>query len=365
MELEHLGGTYGGNRKPTHFLCLVLKLLQIQPEKEIIIEFIRNPDYRYVRVLGAFYFRLVAKPIDIYQYLEIYYNDYRGVKFRDREGFYQKTHVDELIDQLLNKDECCDVVLPRLPKRFTLGLEPRVSALEDDLSDEIQQVEEEPELRLDALRLKHREQKDEKPEEEEKKDLVTEWHRASDPTYRSARILQEEQWAYERRQAQIKKDRDAEWDARRKEQAADKNRGWKDAEKEVEEERRKERKDREPGERKERERDSRPDRGVDRERRRDDRDNRRHERSDPGRDRDDGERDRHRDRDSHRSREDREHHRDRREDDRQHRDKHRDRDRDRGDRQASDSKRQKKDDDPMSVDGMNKLREQIGLKPLK
>ena len=33
-------------------MCLLLKLLQLQPEKEIIVEFIKNEDYKYVRVLG-------------------------------------------------------------------------------------------------------------------------------------------------------------------------------------------------------------------------------------------------------------------------------------------------------------------------
>ena len=46
MSLDHVGGVYGGNIKPTPFLCLMLKMLQIQPSKDIIIEFIRNPDYK-------------------------------------------------------------------------------------------------------------------------------------------------------------------------------------------------------------------------------------------------------------------------------------------------------------------------------
>ena len=33
-------------------MCLILKLLQLQPDKEIIVEFIKNEDYKYVRVLG-------------------------------------------------------------------------------------------------------------------------------------------------------------------------------------------------------------------------------------------------------------------------------------------------------------------------
>ena len=48
MELDHLGGTFGGNRKPTPFMCLVMKMLQIQPEKDIVVEFIKNEEYKYV-----------------------------------------------------------------------------------------------------------------------------------------------------------------------------------------------------------------------------------------------------------------------------------------------------------------------------
>lgn len=35
------------------------------------VEFIKNEDYKYVRLLGAFYLRLVGKPLDVYQYLEV------------------------------------------------------------------------------------------------------------------------------------------------------------------------------------------------------------------------------------------------------------------------------------------------------
>ena len=46
MELKFVGGVYGGNIKPTPFLCLTLKMLQIQPEKDIIVEFIKNEDFK-------------------------------------------------------------------------------------------------------------------------------------------------------------------------------------------------------------------------------------------------------------------------------------------------------------------------------
>lgn len=46
MELRYIGGIFGENVKPTPFLCLILKMLQIQPEKDIIIEFIKNVDFK-------------------------------------------------------------------------------------------------------------------------------------------------------------------------------------------------------------------------------------------------------------------------------------------------------------------------------
>ena len=67
--------------QPTPFLCLVLKLLQLQPEKEVILQYILQDDFKYARVLGAFYLRLTCSPLDCYKYLEPLYNDYRKLRF--------------------------------------------------------------------------------------------------------------------------------------------------------------------------------------------------------------------------------------------------------------------------------------------
>jgi pre-mRNA-splicing factor 38A len=48
MELKFLGGVYAGNIKPSPFLCLSLKMLQIQPEKDIVVEFIKQEDFKSV-----------------------------------------------------------------------------------------------------------------------------------------------------------------------------------------------------------------------------------------------------------------------------------------------------------------------------
>eukprot|EP00808_Paulinella_micropora_P020495 g52847.t1 len=134
VDLVCVGGTYGGQRKPTKFMCLLLKMLQIQPDKDIVVEFILNDDYKYVRILGATYMRLVGSPTEIYQYLEPLLKDFRKVRIRDPMGAYKITHMDEVIDGLLTQDYYFDIALPRLPKRVHLEapkrLPPRVSGLE-------------------------------------------------------------------------------------------------------------------------------------------------------------------------------------------------------------------------------------------
>ena len=120
-------------------------MLQLQPEKEIVIELIKNPDFKYVRVLGAFYLRLVGRPVDIYKYLELLYNDYRKIRHRTSAG-WEVIRVDEFIDELLTQDYSCDIALPRLPKRWHLEeagmLEPRTSLAEADLEDSEEEEEE-------------------------------------------------------------------------------------------------------------------------------------------------------------------------------------------------------------------------------
>jgi len=48
VELREIGGTYGGARRPTKFMCLMLKMLSIRMEREIAIEFIRQSEYKVI-----------------------------------------------------------------------------------------------------------------------------------------------------------------------------------------------------------------------------------------------------------------------------------------------------------------------------
>ncbi|XP_022756188.1 pre-mRNA-splicing factor 38 isoform X2 [Durio zibethinus] len=216
MELDHIGGTYGGNRKPTPFMCLVMKMLQIQPEKDIVVEFIKNDDYKYVRVLGAFYLRLTGIDSDIYRYLEPLYNDYRKVRLKSPEGNFTLTHVDEVIDELLTKDYSYDIALPRIKKRWTLeslgALDARKSVLEDDFEEE----EEKDENEQDDLEEEVAHEKDyyqtRSPARERDRDRRRDSHRHRDRDYERDRDYDRERGRGRDRDRDRERDRDRDRD---------------------------------------------------------------------------------------------------------------------------------------------------------
>ncbi|GAA5910826.1 hypothetical protein JCM8208_001006 [Rhodotorula glutinis] len=132
VELEAVGGTYA-NTRPTEFICLVLKLLQLQPEREIVLEYLRADEFKYLRALAAFYVRLTFDSLNCYEVLEPLLNDYRKLRFRAMDGSYSILTIDEFADQLLHGDSACEIQLPRLTQRKVLeeteGLAPRRSKL--------------------------------------------------------------------------------------------------------------------------------------------------------------------------------------------------------------------------------------------
>jgi len=134
IELKYIGGTFGGNRRPSNFLCLILKMLQIQPDDEIVLEFVKNKDYKYLRALGAFYWRLVGRAQDIYKVLEPLYSDYRRLVVRKESGKFEELNMDEFIDNLIRNDIYCDVTLPRISKRHVLEEEGLLDAYQSALN---------------------------------------------------------------------------------------------------------------------------------------------------------------------------------------------------------------------------------------
>lgn len=98
LELKAVGGVYGNN-KPTEFMCLLLKLLQIQPEKEILLEYLQADEFKYVayvtegcassrylrylRALAAMYIRMTFRAAEVYEILEPLMRDFRKIRYRN------------------------------------------------------------------------------------------------------------------------------------------------------------------------------------------------------------------------------------------------------------------------------------------
>ena len=101
-------------------MCLVYKMLLILPDREIIQEYLKQPDYKYLRALAAFYLRLTEPHKKVYLGLEPYLKDFRKLRFRDPDGRYKIIHMDEYIDWLLTMESVFEINLPFLPKRYNL-----------------------------------------------------------------------------------------------------------------------------------------------------------------------------------------------------------------------------------------------------
>eukprot|EP01054_Gregarina_sp_Poly1_P005359 Gregarina_sp_Poly_1__5358@NODE_282_length_10089_cov_123_197964_g244_i0_p7_GENE_NODE_282_length_10089_cov_123_197964_g244_i0NODE_282_length_10089_cov_123_197964_g244_i0_p7_ORF_typecomplete_len218_score26_41PRP38/PF03371_15/2e56_NODE_282_length_10089_cov_123_197964_g244_i074688121 len=139
--LQYIGGTYGGNRKPTPFLCLVLKLLQIGPADEVMEEYLNASDFKYLQALGAFYVRLTAHEQNVYRWLEPLLNDNRKLIVRQHDGGFKMVYMDVFIDDLLHAKTYLDVALPELKPRRELematvaSLSPRPSLVAEEFAD--------------------------------------------------------------------------------------------------------------------------------------------------------------------------------------------------------------------------------------
>jgi pre-mRNA-splicing factor 38A len=137
-DMTFLGGTYGQQR-PTPFLCLTLKLLQLLPGRDIVLLYLHQPDFKYLSALAAFYVRLTFDAVDVYKTLEPLLADYRKLRRRTRDGGYVLTYLDQFVDDLLTKERVCGTSLRKLPQRSLLEdlgqLEERVSPLGDEIDE--------------------------------------------------------------------------------------------------------------------------------------------------------------------------------------------------------------------------------------
>lgn len=61
IKIRYIGGLYSGAKKPTKFLSLVFKLLQMNLPKEIALEYLKAREYKYLNAIALMYLRLILK----------------------------------------------------------------------------------------------------------------------------------------------------------------------------------------------------------------------------------------------------------------------------------------------------------------
>ena len=148
VDLTFVGGTYNDGQRPTPFLCLAFKMLQLNVEREVVDVYLREggEEFKYLRVLAAFYVRLTSESSEeVYTRLEPWLEDLRKLRRRGNQG-YSLTTVDEFVDDLMTKERVCATSFWKLVGRQQLEdedkLEERVSPLQHMLDQEEEDGEE-------------------------------------------------------------------------------------------------------------------------------------------------------------------------------------------------------------------------------
>ncbi|KAH0801649.1 PRP38 family protein [Histomonas meleagridis] len=126
--IKGVGGLYGHLKLPCEFLCLFLKLLELEPSRDIILYFLNTRCWqmKHLRLLAALYVRFTFPPEEVYIVLEPLLMQYNQVAIL-RDDEFQITHFDEIIHSFIHDEFWCGVSLPPLTPR--VGLPPRHSPL--------------------------------------------------------------------------------------------------------------------------------------------------------------------------------------------------------------------------------------------
>lgn len=117
---------------PSTFLSCLLRLLEIEPLKEVISVYLNQLGYnefKYLTALILIYIRLVYTSEEVYVMFDEYLSDYRKLRMKLKSPtfgdnmipvHFTLTYIDVWIDDLLTKERVVDIILPRLVDRQTL-----------------------------------------------------------------------------------------------------------------------------------------------------------------------------------------------------------------------------------------------------
>jgi pre-mRNA-splicing factor 38A len=100
-------GTMEPSGRPFPFVCLLVKLFQLLPSQEIIQFFVDQEEFKYLKVLGLLYMRIVYRDKKL---LLPHLQDYRKVRVYDNE--WKLLHIDDVVDSLLNDGHFIGLTLP-------------------------------------------------------------------------------------------------------------------------------------------------------------------------------------------------------------------------------------------------------------
>jgi pre-mRNA-splicing factor 38A len=88
-DLDYVEGMRGEAElaQPTPFVCLLQRLVQLDPPPELLDELIRQDDLKYVRLLAIVFVRLtVEDPVVVHAALDVGLGDYRTLRLREPLG---------------------------------------------------------------------------------------------------------------------------------------------------------------------------------------------------------------------------------------------------------------------------------------
>ncbi|KAH3687667.1 hypothetical protein WICPIJ_001352 [Wickerhamomyces pijperi] len=111
MELQIIG-SFEISGRPFPFICLFVKMVQLAPEREIIEFYINQDRFKYLKVLGLLYARVVYKDSELIQEHLV---DYRKLRIYE-DGEYKLTYVDEVVDRLINEEFFIGLTLTYMAK---------------------------------------------------------------------------------------------------------------------------------------------------------------------------------------------------------------------------------------------------------
>ena len=107
------------------------------PERDIVLEYLHQTEFKYLSALAAFYVRLTFQPKDVFTTLEPMLADYRKLRRRTRDGAYALTYFDQFVDDLLTKERVCGTSLMKLPQRTVLEDLSQLEVRESPLAEEL------------------------------------------------------------------------------------------------------------------------------------------------------------------------------------------------------------------------------------